>query len=128
VQHINTFLKLIAEASGYPDWVQFPEDEDKYIQRFLESEGIALDKVSITKNSAKRGLAKLRLNSLWGKLTGRNNRTKTKMITDLQELYRFLVTPGKEVCTSLFASDDVVWLTWRFMEEEKIPSLRHTKS
>ena len=126
VQYVNTFLKLKAEASGYPDWVQCPNDEDKYIQKFFESEGITLDKMCIKKNSAKRGLAKLCLNSLWGKLTERNNRTKTKMITDPQELYRFLVTPGIEVCTLLFASDDVVWLTWRFIEEEKIPSLRHT--
>jgi hypothetical protein len=26
----------------------------------------------------------------------------------------------------MFASDDVVWATWRFIAEEKIPSLRHT--
>jgi hypothetical protein len=27
-QYINTFLKLKAEASGYPNWVQCPADED----------------------------------------------------------------------------------------------------
>jgi hypothetical protein len=26
VQYVNTFLKLKAEVSGYPDWVQCPED------------------------------------------------------------------------------------------------------
>jgi hypothetical protein len=26
----------------------------------------------------------------------------------------------------MFASDDVVWMSWRFIAEEKIPSLRHT--
>jgi hypothetical protein len=37
------------------------------------------------------------LNSMWGKLTERNNRTKSKLISDPQELYRFLATPGIEV-------------------------------
>ena len=26
--YINTFLKIKAEASGYPDWVRTPNDED----------------------------------------------------------------------------------------------------
>jgi hypothetical protein len=29
VEYINTFLKLNAEASGYPCWVQTPDDEDR---------------------------------------------------------------------------------------------------
>ena len=69
VDYINTFLKLKAEASGYPSWVRSPEDEERYIQSFRESEGIELDKASIKHKAAKRGLAKLCLNSMWGKLT-----------------------------------------------------------
>jgi len=80
VDYINTFLKLKAEASGYPDWVKNPEDEERYIKSFWESEGIRLDKEAIKYNTAKRGLAKLCLNSMWGKLTERNNRTQTKFI------------------------------------------------
>ena len=44
---------------------------------------------------------------MWGKLTERNNRTKSKMITDPQKIYRFLATPGIEVANLVFASDDV---------------------
>ena len=54
-------------------------------------------------NAAKRGLAKLCLNSMWGKLTERNNRTKTEMFVDPKELYRFLSTPGIEVASLKFA-------------------------
>jgi len=63
---------------------------------------------------------------MWGKLTERNNRLKSKMITEHQELYRFLATPGVEVANLVFASDDVVWASWGFVAEEEIPSLRHT--
>jgi len=126
VEYINSFLKLKAEASGYPMWVSSPEDEDRFINAFYTSEGILLDKNEIRLNAARRALAKLFLNSFWGKLTERNNRTRSKMITDPQELYRFLVMPGIEVVNLMIASDQVCWASWRYAEEEKIPSLRHT--
>jgi hypothetical protein len=44
---------------------------------------------------------------MWGKLTEWNNRTRTKMITDPQGLYRFLAMPGIELPAMVFASDDV---------------------
>jgi hypothetical protein len=96
-QYINTFMKLKAESSEYPNWVQCPTDEGRYISEFQASEGILLDRQNIGPNPAKRGLANLCLNSMWGKLTERNNRTRTKKISDPQELYRFLVTPVIEV-------------------------------
>jgi hypothetical protein len=75
-KYIDTFLKLKAEASGYPSWVTCPEDEDRYVASFMAKEGIDLDKACIQPNTAKRALVKLCLNSMWGKLTERNNRTK----------------------------------------------------
>ena len=48
------------------------------------------------------------------------------MITDPQEIYRFLANPGIELANLVFASDDRVWALWRFMTEEEIPTLRHT--
>ena len=126
VEYIDTFLKIKTEASGYPAWVRTPDDQDRYIDNFYAGEGIRLDKDAIKSNAAKRGLAKLCLNSMWGKLRERNNRTKSKMISDSQELYKFLATPGIEVGNLIFASDKVVWDSWRFIEEDRIPNLRHS--
>jgi len=39
VDYINTFLKLKAEASGYSGWVHSPEDEDRYVGSYWQSEG-----------------------------------------------------------------------------------------
>jgi len=127
VEYINTFLKLKAEASGYRSWVRTPDDEELYIRQFYQSEGIRLDKDSIRYNGAKRGLAKLCLNSMWGKLTERSNRPQTKLISDLHYLYRFLVTPGIQVHNMLFANDDVVWISWQFSSEEYVPSLSYQR-
>jgi len=126
VAYIDTFLKLKAKASGYRSWVPTPDDEDTYIDAFWKSEVIRLDKDAIRHNPAKRGLAKLCLNSMWGKLTQRNNRTKTEMISEPKELYTFLSTPGNEVTSLLFVSDHLVWLSWHYAEEKHIPNLQHT--
>jgi hypothetical protein len=100
VKYINTFLKLKAEASGYPSFVRTPADEDQYVQTFFTCEGIMLNKEAIKLNASKRALAKLCLNSFWSKLTERSNRTQTKIVADPHELYRFLVTPGVEVMSA----------------------------
>ena len=85
-EYVDTFLILMTEASRYPDWVRTPEVVDLYIANILASEGIHLDKESIRPNAAKRGLAKRCPNSMWGKLRERNNRMKSKMISDPHEL------------------------------------------
>ena len=63
---------------------------------------------------------------MWGNLTDRINRTQTKLISDPEELYRYLATPGIEVVHLVFANDEVVWVSWKFTAEERVPSQRHT--
>jgi len=76
-------------------------------------------------NAAKLVLAKLCLISLLGKLTERNDRTRTMLITDHHELYGFLATPAVEGTNLAFAWDDVVWLSWKLSAEERVPNLHH---
>jgi len=72
------FLKLKQE-SGYPSWVQNEENKDKYID-YRRAEEIALDKASISKNAGQRTLAKLKLNSMWGKWAQNQNKTQTTIV------------------------------------------------
>jgi len=93
---------------------------------FKTNESILLDRNAIRPNAAKRPLAKLCLNSMWGKLTERNHRSKTELISYPQELYRFLATSEVDVVNLLFARDHVVWVSWKYAAEERIPNLPHT--
>ena len=68
------------ESSGFPSWVQSEEDKDRYIEDYRRSEGIALDKASISKNSGQRTLAKLKLKSMWGKWAQNQNKTQTTIV------------------------------------------------
>lgn len=62
-----------------------------------------------------------------GKTTQRNNRSKSKLISDPQEICRFLAIPGIEVANLLFANGTILWASWRFSAEEKIANLLHMK-
>ena len=52
-------------------------------------------------------------------------RNQTQLISDPQDLYRFLATPGIEVASLLFAGDTVCWISWRHANEAHAPVLRH---
>jgi hypothetical protein len=83
IAYINT-LKMKADASGYPEWVRTPDDEDKNVQAFWESEGTHVNKDGIKYNAAKREHAKLCLISMLGILTERPKHPQTKLISDPQ--------------------------------------------
>ena len=64
--YIDTFLRIKQESSGYLDWCKTEQDKIKFKQDYFEAEGIRLEKVE--KNKGMRAIAKIMLNSLWGKL------------------------------------------------------------
>jgi hypothetical protein len=45
VEYLNKFLKMKAEASGYPSWVRSPDDEDQYVREFRDSEASSWTRV-----------------------------------------------------------------------------------
>jgi hypothetical protein len=67
-EYVDTFLKIKQEASGYPKGCVTTEQRQTYVAEYLEHEGIELDPEKITHNPGLRALAKLMLNSFWGKL------------------------------------------------------------
>ena len=62
---------------------------------------------------------------MYGNLTERNDGTRTKIITVPYELYRYLDTPVVELTNLTFATNDVVWLSWKLSAEGRVPNLRH---
>jgi hypothetical protein len=67
-QYIDTFLRLKQQADGWPVWVQTNDDKQKYVDDYEKVEGIKLIDSQIEKNPGMRALAKLMLNSFWGKV------------------------------------------------------------
>lgn len=88
--YINRWLKIKQESSGWPSWVVNSEDhqatERKYLADYLEHEDIALDPENISQNAGRRSIAKLMLNSFWGKLAQRPNLEQVKLCYNYADL------------------------------------------
>ena len=95
--YINTFLTIKAEASGYPDNVKIDEDKKNYIQQFEGKEGIALDENKIKFNPGLRSLAKLTLNSFYGKFGQRVEMQKCVFLTQAEDIYKLDTDCSKKV-------------------------------
>ena len=78
--YVSKFLKIKQEASGFPDWVKTDEDKHKYVNEYHKNQGVKMDIDNIEYNSGLRAIAKLCLNSLWGKFGQRINMPKTEII------------------------------------------------
>jgi hypothetical protein len=105
------FLKLKQETSGYLSRVHSEDDNDKYIQDYRRAEGIALDKTSIYKIAGQSTLAKLKLNSMWGKWAQNKNKTQTSLVTSEKEFYGLLTTPGTEVQPLILPNNEIGWVS-----------------
>ncbi|XP_078699560.1 uncharacterized protein LOC144926542 [Branchiostoma floridae x Branchiostoma belcheri] len=123
--YIDTFLKLKQESSGWPAWVaddklspaERLEKENEYIQKYHEREGILLDRNNIKKNPGMRALAKLCLNSFWGKFGQRNNFTKTEYVTTPARLYEIVGAKNIEVHSLNIINDDIVEVAYAYHKD-----------
>ncbi|MCP4458015.1 MAG: hypothetical protein GY816_08330, partial [Cytophagales bacterium] len=115
-KYIDCFLKLKQEANGWPLWVKSNEDMDKYIKLYEENEGICLDATKVEFNAGLRQVAKLCLNSFWGKFGQRNNLPKQSYCTKPEEYFKLVLDPGNEVINMQAISDEMVCITHRKVE------------
>lgn len=117
-------MKIKQEASGRPAWVQTDADLDRYVQMYEAREGIRLDPDKVTHNAGLRSLAKLLLNSFWGKFGQRQNLTKTQFLhdSDAHVLFRHMADPTVEVMDFQIVDDlNLMLSTQRVSEEMCLP-------
>lgn len=95
--YVDKFLKVKEEASGWGDKrledgspVVTEEDKDEWIEWFHEKSDVLVEKDKVVKNPTLRMVAKLCLNSLWGKMAQKSNQYKTEYVNNMSELFDFL--------------------------------------
>ena len=116
--YVNTFLKIKQEASGWPEWVG--DDEDKrrqYIEDYRIKEGITLEADKIQKNPGRRFLAKMMLNSFWGKYSQQGNKSKVEAISSPARLYQLLEDDSQEFQTLRVMNDEMVEVVYKHVQE-----------
>ena len=75
--YVNKFLKAKQEASGWPSDVVTEEQKAQYIADYENHEGISLDPEKIKVNPGRKAVAKVMLNSFWGKFGEADNKPST---------------------------------------------------
>ena len=102
-------------------------DETKrqqYLREYEEHEGIRLEYDKIETNAELRTLAKMMLNSMWGKFGQRLNKTKVKAFDDPQAFHRFLDTDTMDVRHVSVVNDQLVEMHYQHQNED-IPVSPH---
>ncbi|KAK5638854.1 hypothetical protein RI129_013149 [Pyrocoelia pectoralis] len=120
-EFINHFVRIKQQASDWPSSCCTREQRDKYIEEFFESEGVQLKYEDIMKNPGLRSLAKLMLNSFWGKFGQRENQSKTSILRDPKEFYDLMWSPSIDVNYLQEVNDEIVIMNWQYKEEAVEP-------
>ena len=94
--YIKTFMKLKQQASGWPSECDTEEKRRTYLDDYKAHEGIELDPAKVEKNPGLRSLAKLMLNSFWGKFGQRLNQTQVTTCVKPSEFFN-IITDDRQV-------------------------------
>lgn len=125
-EYIDTFLKIKQQASGWPsECIDDTEAKNRYIERYERCEGIRLDPENISPNPGLRSLAKLCLNSFWGKFGQRENLPKTEVVSTHSRLVELLSDPDIEVTGILPVNDTAMYVNY-VSTHEAITQSAHT--
>ena len=82
------------------------------MQQYYDQEGVRLDYENIQHTPGLRSLAKLMLNSFWGKFGQRSNLTQTTYTDDPKEFMDMMTSDQQEVKNIRFVNDEAVQLDW----------------
>jgi hypothetical protein len=92
---IQNLMKAKYVASGVDGMTEAQKDD--FIETVYKSEGYRLNKTQIEHNPGKRLIAKIILNSPWGKLAERTDRSTTEIISTASAFYGTVFNPVNKV-------------------------------
>ena len=123
-EYVNTWLKIKEEASGWPSDVgDDPLKRERHLDDYRDKEGIEMDPEKIEKNPGLRTLAKMLLNSMWGKFGQRTNKTQVREFDDPKKFSTFCISDTLQIKYVGIQSDDCVKVQYTLQEEDESISL-----
>jgi hypothetical protein len=93
-----------------------------YVEDFKIKEGVSLDLEKISYNPGLRSLAKLMLNSFWGRFGMRENLTKHCIVDTRKKFLEILVNPSNEVINTELLSEEKLLISWKARDEVVVGS------
>ena len=120
--YVNTWLKLKQESAGWPRWCQTQQQKDEYLRRYKEKEGIDLENVQ--KNPGRKQVAKLMLNSFWGKFGERTNKSKVLQVKTPHELFNILTDSANHVQSLRLCTDEILEVVFKQTPDNDLPNAK----
>jgi hypothetical protein len=111
--YVGDFMAMKIHASGFDKDMDTEEKQKQYILECDKFFNIKINKEKMFPNAAKRTLAKLANNSLWGKFAEGENLSKTVITNNPAILRKFLDNRRLEVSSVDLLNDDVIMLTYK---------------
>ena len=115
--YVAEFMAMKTHASGFPEDVTTDAEKQRFIEESEQMFGIKIDLTKMEHNKAKRTIAKLCNNSLWGRFSLRNGLSKTKITDSPAMLRSFLDDPKIEVSSVDLLNDETVFITYTPLSE-----------
>ena len=119
--YVNTWLKIKQESAGWPRWCETREQQQQYIRRYREKEGITLENVA--KNPERKQVAKLML-SFWGKFGERTNKSKVEPVKQPSQLCRLLTDSANDIQTIRICTEEVLEVVYKQTDDNDLPSAK----
>lgn len=115
--YIRKWLKMKTEASGWPSHCKDEESKRAFIEEFERREKIKLDYDKIEFNPGLRAIAKLMLNSLWGKFAQKPNQPQTQLITEHVEFDKIINDSKYQIKGITEIDDDTMLVNYKFVDD-----------
>ena len=127
--YVSEMMALKIHATGFPSWCKSEEEESKYIQECWQKFGIKIDKEKMKAEPGKRYIAKLSLNSLWGRFSLRNLLSRVIINDDPYFIRQYTEDKKIEAVSVDFIDEErgVYMITYKpkeeFVEENKFSNV-----
>ena len=115
-EYVRKFIKIKMESSPL---TVGPDCKYKTIDHFKKvvKDKLDIELGEIKHNPGMRAIAKMCLNSLWGKFGQRNNMKKTDYVTEPSEFYRILLDDSVDDLNIQFINNEMLQMTYNLKDQ-----------
>lgn len=118
--YVDEGVAIKMESTGFPQNVEGDvEKEEKFVEDLFKETGIRLNRDKIRKNETRRTIAKLLLNSLYGKFGQDSNLPHFELVSDFNKLCRLMHDPEIEMLSDTNVCENKVYVSYKQKNPEK---------
>ena len=110
--YIKKFMKLKLESTKY----NFKNDKEEMMFRNKVKKNLDIELGKLYENAGLRAIAKMCLNSLWGKFGQRNNMNQCKYVTDINEFYQVVLDDTIDNLNMNFINEEMVQMSYTYKD------------